>query len=163
MKRFGWTSVLALGLAASLTACKKEAPKEEAEVATTDEVPVAPAEPGAAAALPTEGADPAVMAEPSAEEKEFAENSVAVMEKMAVAAEASGGDCDKAADAMMVVVNENQEFITKAKTFEQNPANKAWFDANYGAKAEGVMQKLMPILQKCQDNEKLTAVFAAFQ
>lgn len=147
----------------------QQQPAQTAGAQSTGSAGTAPAQSGGAAPTATEPA-PTVVSNPpppqtagaytpTAEDRQLAEQVVAVIEQMAKAAEAYPSDCDRAATELKIIVDKNRSLIEAANKMDNDPARRKWVEDTYGTRMMAAMQKIMPLMQKCQDHAGLKAVF----
>ena len=160
-------AILAALSAGGAAACGKEdsgaggksGPAASAEKAADPAEPAAaPAEP--AAAEPTSSG---ASAAPTSEEQATAEKAALVLEELGKIAEGAKGNCDKAAAAMKAVIDRNKAVLSAAEKLGQDEGKETWLADKFGPRTDAAKSKLMPLMEKCADNEGIATVFDSIE
>ncbi|MBK9036782.1 MAG: hypothetical protein IPL61_36955 [Myxococcales bacterium] len=130
--------------------------------------PVVEAEPAPVADPPAVEPEPAVPAappvEPTTEDDAFEammRQALTMFRGMGAAVDASGDDCDKLADNIQRVMDDNRDFLAQAKLYKDDKAMdqraEAWMKEHMSEVMEPIM-KVGSAAQRCASNAKFVAV-----
>ena len=97
---------------------------------------------------------------PDGPKKELADKFLGMLSSLAAAASSAGEDCDKAAAAMVKVIDSNTDLIAKVKEMDKDKAAKEWFDKHYKGKAEAAFKPMEATMKKCMQNKAFGEAFA---
>ena len=53
--------------------------------------------------------------------------------------------------------------IEKGKQLDKDPGKKAWFEQTYQSRMMASMGKMVPLMDKCKDNQALLKVFSSME
>ncbi len=153
--------VTLLASLAALSACKKDEVKR-AESAQPGETTPSVAETTKVPA--TEDHPVGTDKEPVAMTRdEAATRALAMFSKMAEAAAAANGDCDKIAADFTDLLEKGKPVLDASAEFAKDSENKKWFDENHGQASATVMTKMMDALGECMENEAVTKAMEALK
>jgi hypothetical protein len=160
------TTALAIGSLLALGACKKDEKKNEDDTAKTDE---GKTDDGAGkttdtAANPCEGkTDEGGGGDMSMDDKKaMAEKVVAMFEAVGKAVQDNESDCNAMAAGIQKISDENKELTAKAKTMDDDPEFKKWFDETHGEKVKAVMTGAITAMMKnCAEDKGVQAAFTS--
>ena len=147
------------------TACGKSDDGERKEGAGVSKAPApaAPAEPPVDDPEPTAADTPAAPVAPTSEEQATAEKAAVVLEELGKIAETAKGNCDKAATAMKAVIDKNRATLAAAGKLGQDEGKEQWLAERFGPRTDAAKSKLMPLMEKCADNEGIANVFESIE
>ncbi len=157
--------LVVLASAFAFAGCKKDekpadnAPKT-AEPATDDK---------AAAATPEETKPveeekaPEAAATGDMTREAVAEKAVEMFTKMNETVKTANGDCKKIAEGFTSLITEFKPVMDAGKKFEEDPANKEWFEANYGEKVKGLMGEMMGAMGECMTDPAIQKAFEGME
>jgi hypothetical protein len=154
MKKILLTTLL--GLAVSLTACKKDDAAKTAD----------PAKPTADMKTADKPADmkappPAAGGDMTADDYE--KKNVAMMDKAVATFKDVGDDCDKGAAALSKFIDDNKADMEAAMKFEKTHADvKKAVDEKYKDKTKAFEDQIGKLMMKCKDNKAMAEAAKKF-